>query len=93
MIAGYRVDAPQFDETPFQALVSVEIETRPCAPVLQKLRMLRGVGAVFSVSGEQDAVLHVSASSSRELSTLIDQIAAVRDIGKVSSQIILASYT
>ncbi len=90
VIAGYRVDAPVMQETPFQALVSLEITTRPCAPTLQKLRRIKGVNQVFSVAGAVDAVLQISAGSSAELSSLIDRIAAVPDVGEVTSQIILA---
>lgn len=90
VIAGYRVDAPVLMETAFQALVSLEIETRPCAPTLQKLRRIEGVCQVFSVAGEVDAVVQISAGSSRDLSKIIDRIAAVPTVGKVTSQIILS---
>lgn len=90
VIAGYRVDAPVVSAPPFQALVSLEITTRPCAPTLQKLRRIKGVHQVFSVTGTVDAVLQISAGSSAELSSLIDRIAAVPYVGNVSSQVILA---
>jgi len=94
VIAGYAAiicepDQPIDPGAGVEALLSVTITRRPCAPVLAWLRALPQVQAVFSVAGPVDAVIRVRVADAAALSAVTDRLAADPRIGQISAQVVL----
>lgn len=88
-IEGYTVISGHPADVGHHALLFLSIVVRPCAPVLRAVRALRPVERVCSLTGPTDAVAEVRVADARELSELIDQIAAIQGIGSVQSETVL----
>ena len=91
VIAGYTAKlGSEFWGNFHKAVVSVQIETRPCSIVLSKVVKLPSVVSCYSVAGEVDAFLIVAYESPRELTKLIDEISDIDGVGLVNSHVVLA---
>lgn len=88
VIKGYHA---QIDETAslVRGIVFVTIAQRPCDKALSWLETLEGVSAVFSLSGEVDAIVHVSVPDVAELSKMTDRILASPLIATARTSVVL----
>ncbi|MFK0298262.1 Lrp/AsnC family transcriptional regulator [Brevundimonas sp. NPDC090276] len=91
VIRGYRAEVSEAAGS-VQAVLTVKIADRPCAPALEWLAALSGVTSVMSVSGDSDAVALVSLPSLDALSQLNDAVATSPLISAKQSQIVLRRY-
>lgn len=91
VIRGYHADVAETSAA-VEAVLTVRIADRPCAPALEWLARLTGVTSVMSVSGDSDAVVLASLPSLEALSRLNDAVATSPLIGGHQSQIILRRY-
>ncbi|HEY1072526.1 Lrp/AsnC family transcriptional regulator [Brevundimonas sp.] len=91
VIRGYRAEVSEA-AGPVQAVLTIKIADRPCAPALEWLAGLTGVTSVMSVSGDSDAVVLASLPSLEALSRLNDAVATSPLISAQQSQIILRRY-
>ena len=74
------------------AVLFVSISERPCDRALRWLSTLEGITSVASLSGELDAIAHVSVPGVAELTALNDRVAAAPFISGSTSQIVLRRY-
>ena len=91
VIRGYHADVAETASS-VQAVLTIRITERPCAPALEWLARLTGVTTVMSVSGDSDAVVLVRLPSLEALSHLNDAVAASPLIRAHQSQIILRRF-
>jgi len=91
VIRGYHADVAQTAGS-VEAVLTIRIADRPCAPALEWLARLTGVTSVMSVSGDSDAVVLASLPSLEALSQLNDAVATNPLISAQQSQIILRRY-
>lgn len=91
LIRGYHAEIADEDAS-LHAVILLRITDRPCDPALEWIARLEGVTALYSLSGEWDALAHVSLPSAADLSRLNDQLAAAPLIHSSQSQIILRPY-
>lgn len=89
-IAGYTiVRGERRSSRRTQALLFVQIATRPCETVIRRFRDWPEIKACWSVAGEIDAVLLVQADEPGALSDLGDRLAAVPGVASVTTTPIL----
>lgn len=91
VIRGYHADVAETAGS-VEAVLTIRIADRPCAPALEWLAGLTGVTSVMSVSGDSDAVVLVSLPSLEALSRLNDTVATSQRISAHQSQIVLRRY-
>ncbi len=91
VIRGYHADVAETAGS-VQAVLTIRIADRPCAPALEWLTRLAGVTSVMSVSGDSDAVVLASLPSLEALSRLNDAVATSPLISAQQSQVILRRY-
>lgn len=91
VIRGYRAEVSEAAGS-VQAVLTIRIAERPCAPALEWLAQLAGVTSVMSVSGESDAVVLANLPSLEALSRLNDAVATSPMVSAHQSQIILRRY-
>lgn len=88
VIEGYTV-LEGSDALDHAALAFVVIETRPCDPVLRRLKAVFGVERVFSIAGDIDALVLVRANSATEISRIGDRLSSVDGVGSIRLQTVL----
>jgi Lrp/AsnC family leucine-responsive transcriptional regulator len=74
------------------AFVTLSIGVRPCARVIDQLRDWPEIERIFSVAGERDAILLVSAGSTQALSALADRLSGLDGVAAVATTMILAEH-
>lgn len=91
IILGYTVRLAERPRPPaMRALLSLRIETRPCATVLDRVRNWPEILACYSLAGPVDAVLVAETEDALSLSRLVDRLSIVPGIGSVETAPILA---
>lgn len=91
IILGYTVrlaDRPK--PSALRALLSLRIDTRPCAIVLDRVRNWPEILACYSLAGPVDAVLVAETEDALSLSRLVDRLSIVPGVGAVETAPILA---
>lgn len=74
-----------------QAILSLRIDRRPCAVVLDRFKDWPEVIACWSTAGPVDAVALVEADGPEALSRLIDRLGAVPGMGAIETKVVLAT--
>ncbi|MGY4397135.1 Lrp/AsnC family leucine-responsive transcriptional regulator [Sphingomonas sp. UYAg733] len=92
-IIGYvAVIRRQDDGATVEAILSLTLGERPCAPVIARFARWPEIVSLYSTAGPIDAVAVVRTGSVAELSRLIDRLSAVAGVQSVQSAIILAEH-
>ncbi|ONF96863.1 Lrp/AsnC family transcriptional regulator [Sphingomonas jeddahensis] len=74
------------------AFVTLSIGVRPCARVIDQLRGWPQIERIFSIAGDRDAVLLVSADSPQALSGLADRLSGLDGVTAVETTVILSEH-
>ena len=90
-IAGFTLRTGDALAAPIRATVLVSIAPRTAPEVLARLRALPHVDAVVTVSGRADLVIELSARSTQELDTTLDDIAEAKGVKSSESFIHLST--
>jgi Lrp/AsnC family transcriptional regulator, leucine-responsive regulatory protein len=88
LIRGYHAEVTD-DGASLHAVISLRLSERPCDRALDWLSGLAGITALYSLSGDWDALAHVHLPGTADLSTLHDHLAASPLIEEWHSQIVL----
>ncbi len=93
-IAGYTVRRGDVDGTEqLRAWLVVHYTAgTKCAELVPHLKRQDGVEAVFSLSGQPDALVEVAVANAGGLERLADRIRAIEGIERVSSHIVLSTH-
>ena len=91
-IRGYHADIGDPDAAGVHAVLWVKITERPCDKALEWLDQLQGTTAVYSLSGDCDALAHITLPTHAHLSALNDAVAASPLISDSHCQIVLRRY-
>ncbi len=81
------------DQRVVKAHVSIAVSPKHQASVERHLLKLRGVGALYSTSGQDDLIAVVQAQTMDELNTILDSIRDAEGVLDTRSAIILATRT
>jgi Lrp/AsnC family transcriptional regulator, leucine-responsive regulatory protein len=92
VILGYSADLAPHIGGNVGAIVTLKLNIRPCSEVLDLVLRWPEVRCVYSIAGEYDAVLIVSAATTQSLSQLSDRLLAVDGISSAETTMILAEY-
>ncbi|WP_294236116.1 Lrp/AsnC family transcriptional regulator [uncultured Sphingomonas sp.] len=93
IILGYTTTLASDVVAGVMALVSLSISVRPCALVTDRLAEWPEVERIYSIAGDRDAVLVVSAASPQALSQLADRLQTIEGIRNVETTVILSQRT
>ena len=92
VIAGYTVQfSSEYLDQEIKAHVSIKVEPRKTAAIIQDMKMLDAVRAVYSVSGPFDLIAEVSALDVSNLDQAIDNIIEIDGVERTESSIILST--
>ena len=92
VILGYATIVAPETTGRVSAFVTLSIGVRPCALVIHRLRDWPQVERIFSVAGDRDAILLVSADSPQALSAFADRLSAIDGVTAVETTMILAEH-
>lgn len=76
---------------PVRAFVTIEVDPRSTAGLVNALKRLRGVRSVHTVSGKFDLVAIIGAQSTAEMDALLDDVGALEGVNRTESAIILTT--
>ncbi|MCK0149106.1 Lrp/AsnC family transcriptional regulator [Marivita sp. S6314] len=91
VIAGFTVRTGDAVAAPIRATVLVAIAPRTGPAVVARLRALPNVEAVVTVSGRADLIVDLSARTTRDLDTTLDDIAEAKGVQSSESFIHLST--
>ena len=92
VIAGYTVQfSSEYLDQEIKAHVSIKVEPRKTAAIIQDMKMLDAVRAIYSVSGPFDLIAEVSALDVSNLDQAIDNIIEIDGVERTESSIILST--
>jgi DNA-binding Lrp family transcriptional regulator len=92
VIKGFTVQLnPDWLAAQIRAFVSMVVEPRHSAKVIEALQKMAPVEALWSVSGRIDILILVHASTTAEIDKLLDEIGAIEGVTRTESSIVLTS--
>lgn len=92
IILGYSAELAPHVDGGISALITISIAVRPCSLVVDQLLSWPVVERVYSIAGDQDAVLVASVASAASLSDLADKLQALPGVRKVQTTVILSEH-
>lgn len=92
VIDGYtvRLSSTYMDQE-IKAHVSITVSPRMTNDIIDVMRQLTGVRAIYSVSGHYDLIAEVAALSVNALDQIIDDIIAIDGVERTESSVILST--
>jgi DNA-binding Lrp family transcriptional regulator len=92
VIEGYSVQlSSQYLDQEIKAHVMVTVEPRATDAIINEMRALPAVRAVYSVSGPYDLVVELAALSVKALDVGIDRLIAIEGVERTVSSVILST--
>lgn len=91
-IAGYTVQlSSAYLDQEIKAHVMITISPRQTNEIINTMKMLDSVRAIYSVSGPHDLIAEVAAMSVNDLDKVIDKIIAIDGVERTVSSVILST--
>jgi len=92
VIEGYTVQlSSAYLDQEIKAHVSITVEPRMTSEIIESMKPLPGVRAIYSVSGPFDMIAEIAAMSVRELDDIIDEIIDIKGVERTVSSVILST--
>ncbi len=92
IIQGYTVKlSSEFLDQEIKAHVLITVRPRHTADIIEAMKALNGVRAVYSVSGPYDLIAEIAALSVTELDLIIDRIISISGVERTVSSVILST--
>lgn len=92
VIAGYTVQlSSQYLDSEIKAHVMITVQPRATQAIIERMKDLSAVHAVYSVSGPYDLIAEVAAMSASQLDEVIDTIIAIEGVNRTVSSVILST--
>lgn len=92
VIEGYTVQlSSAYLDQEIKAHVSITVEPRMTSEIIEAMKPLPGVRAIYSVSGPFDMIAEIAAMSVRELDDIIDEIIDIKGVERTVSSVILST--
>jgi len=92
VIAGYTVQlSSAYLDQEIKAHVMITISPRQTNEIINTMKMLDSVRAIYSVSGPHDLIAEVAAMSVNDLDKVIDKIIAIDGVERTVSSVILST--
>lgn len=92
VIDGYTVRlSSAYQDQEVKAHVSITVSPRMTNDIIETMRQLAGVRAIYSVSGHYDLIAEVAALSVNALDQTIDDIIAIDGVERTESSVILST--
>jgi len=92
VIAGYTIQlSSAYLDQEIKAHVMITVSPRMTADIINDMKKLDAVRAVYSVSGPHDLIAEVAALSVTELDGIIDEIIAIDGVERTVSSVILST--
>jgi len=92
VIAGYTIQlSSAYLDQEIKAHVMITVSPRMTADIINDMKKLDAVRAVYSVSGPHDLIAEVAAMSVTELDGIIDEIIAIDGVERTVSSVILST--
>lgn len=92
VIAGYTVQlSSQYLDSEIKAHVMITVEPRATHTIIEQMKKLSSVYAVYSVSGPYDLIAEVAAMTVTQLDEVIDTLIAIEGVTRTVSSVILST--
>ncbi len=92
VIDGYTVRlSTQYLDQEIKAHVSITVSPRMTSDIIQTMREIHAVRAIYSVSGPYDLVVEIGALTVTALDKVIDELIAIEGVERTVSSVILST--
>ena len=90
VIAGYTVQySSNYEKKLIRAHVLIKVAQKLTGKVYVSLNKIPQISALYSISGDYDLIAVITATSTEELSTLLDQVVNLPGIERTNSSVVL----
>jgi DNA-binding Lrp family transcriptional regulator len=92
VISGYTIQLhSSYLDQEIKAQVMITVSPRMTSSIINEMKLIDGVRAIYSVSGPHDLIAEVAALNMAELDTMIDRIIEIDGVERTVSSVILST--
>ena len=92
VISGYTIQLhSSYLDQEIKAQVMITVSPRMTSSIINEMKLIDGVRAIYSVSGPHDLIAGVAALNMAELDTMIDRIIEIDGVERTVSSVILST--